>query len=821
MSRARMKTPVALLLTASLALLLGFSVAQASATTFGGLGRIGELSIKTGFAKGDVELGENDGFVVEPATGDFYVLDQVEEPQELTRVQKFNPEGKSLAQAQIKLPNGHEVEPRALALDAQKHKLYVLIDGERSSTSKHDGNDVVAAAIVSVSTEANGEELEYSTLADATTLEPYSEKAKVSLIEPAGITVDPTTHDILISAQQDEDLSESEELHSAIQRVHENGALGPRYVDSNNCLDEAAPVAEEPNCEELQGEQPNSLVVTQGGHALVEMELSQLWEIPDSANAASGFKEEKVLPRLLFSLPSGVAQFSGEEGQTGALAYATTAGEEGRLYAAGEVSPNGEPETYGVILLKTVEHSGGQPAISEIGWTGGENSTSKQPKCQVPFAAAMPLEVGGTPEQVDVFSGDETEEGEKRDIEPFLEKFGSSTSAEACGRVELTTPTIKIGSNENVQEATVGKAATLSSKVEGADALATSWKIVRRGAGGNVESEETLASPEYLGKATSLPYTFAHVGEYEITETATTDNLGTPTKQAVRKVKATLPAITFKIEASSALPAEGLPAGTSVALHAKLADPNETEPHLTLTWRFSDGSSPETQHAVGKEGLYTAVIEHAFASTCGGVCAVTLEAKDEKGAEGRDELKILMSKKAEEEAAAKKKAEEEAAAKKKAEEEEAAARKKEEEEAARQKVLGESVTHNPEAKIAGSTSLSVSSNGALTLKVSCPPKETECVGTATLQVVIAKIAKKGKKPKKVTVTLARGSFSVAGGASKSLTLHLSSQGLALLAHGHTLHASLVLLAHDSANVTRKTTTSLTLRLAPKTGKKKH
>jgi hypothetical protein len=335
-----------------------------------------------------------------------------------------------------------------------------------------------------------------------------------------------------------------------------------------------------------------------------------------------------------------------------------------------------------------------------------------------------------------------------------------------------------------------------------------------------VESEETIASPEYLGGETSLPYTFKHTGEYEITETVTTDNLGTPTELAVRKVKATLPAITFKVEPKSALPGEGLLPGVGTVFQAKVADPNEAEPKLTLTWRFGDGSAPVIQNVTGKEGSFAASVEHAFSSTCGGTCAVTLEVKDADGAEGHGELKILMSTKREREA--QENAEREAReAKERAEHEarETAEREaKEHEEKERHLVKGVEAFHNPEAKIAGSTSLSVSASGALILKVSCPPKESECVGTVTLQVVIAQGAKKGKKPKKVTVAVARGNFSIAGGATQTLTVHLSSQGRALLARDHVLHATALLVAHDSV-VTRKTTASVTLRPAQKRKKK--
>lgn len=819
MTRAPLRNSLALALTLTAALaVLVQSAASAGAQTFGGLGRIGEVSIKGGSEKGHLEIGETDAFVLEEGTGDFYVADRVEienkkgEEEELTRIQKFNGKGEALAEKLINPPNAHELELRAITLNAEKHMLYVLVEGVREGT-KYDNEKDAAVEILSFSTQ--GEELkEEKPLVEKNTLAPYSDKAKASLIEPAAIAVavDPATHEheILISAQQDEDTEANAQLRAVIQPVLENGTLGPRYVDSNNCLDSGEHAPGEPACEELQGEHPVSLVATQGGRALVEMQQEQLWEIP---MPASGSKEVPVIPRRRFVLPSTapaedevVKGFSGEEEQSDTIAYAPAGAEEGYIYAGVELSPSREAFTSGVMRLKASEHAS-ELTIGEMGWTGGAGATSKQPRCEVPISNSMPLEVAGSAEQVDVFTGIESEEPQSGRIvsEPVIEQFGSAPGAEACGHVEVTTPTIKIGNGENLTEVKAGPEAkaTLSSKVEGADALATSWKIVRR-VGGKVESEETLSSSEYLGKEAVVSYTFALPGEYEITETVTTDNLATPTRQVVRNVKAVLQPITFKIEPVSALPAEGLATGTAIKLRAKLADPNESGPHLPhlqLTWRFGDGATVGPLEVEGSEGAYTAEVEHAFTSTCGGACSVTLEAKDTRGAEGHGELKLSMytpppttttttttttpttTK-------------------------------------GNGGVLPEQVVHNPEAKIAGSTSLSVRADGAVALEVSCPAKESECAGTVTLQTVVAQSAKKHGKPKKVTVTLARGSFVVTGGASKVLTLHLSAQGRALLAHSRTLHASAVLVAHDSANVTRRTTAGVTLRLAVTKGAKK-
>jgi hypothetical protein len=122
---------------------------------------------------------------------------------------------------------------------------------------------------------------------------------------------------------------------------------------------------------------------------------------------------------------------------------------------------------------------------------------------------------------------------------------------------------------------------------------------------------------------------------------------------------------------------------------------------------------------------------------------------------------------------------------------------------------------SPLAKIAG-TSLTVSSSGALTIKVSCP-SSTTCIGTATLRTLTAVSARArtsaAKKAKKSILTLATASFTVAGGQVKSITLHVSRAGLKLLARSHVLNARATVVAHDLAGVSNTTQTTVTLRAA--------
>jgi PKD repeat protein len=120
----------------------------------------------------------------------------------------------------------------------------------------------------------------------------------------------------------------------------------------------------------------------------------------------------------------------------------------------------------------------------------------------------------------------------------------------------------------------------------------------------------------------------------------------------------------------------------------------------------------------------------------------------------------------------------------------------------------------PNAQIVG-TSLHVSSSGALKLKISCPKGESTCLGTVTLRTLTAVIASSGRmsRAKAAVLTLASGSFSMAGGADTTITLHLSSKARALLAKEHTLRVRATLLAHDLQGAHHTTQTIVVLHAA--------
>jgi hypothetical protein len=119
------------------------------------------------------------------------------------------------------------------------------------------------------------------------------------------------------------------------------------------------------------------------------------------------------------------------------------------------------------------------------------------------------------------------------------------------------------------------------------------------------------------------------------------------------------------------------------------------------------------------------------------------------------------------------------------------------------------VEASPTATIAGA-SASVSTAGAFSIKVSCPAK-ANCIGSVTVKSAGAVSAK--AHGKKSVLTLATGTFNLAGGQSKTLTLHLSATARKVLARSHVLAAKATVVAHNPSGTSKQTTTrTLSLRL---------
>jgi hypothetical protein len=188
---------------------------------------------------------------------------------------------------------------------------------------------------------------------------------------------------------------------------------------------------------------------------------------------------------------------------------------------------------------------------------------------------------------------------------------------------------------------------------------------------------------------------------------------------------------------------------------------------------------------------------------------------------------------AEEEAAAKHRAEKEAAIHRALEEvfvdrraeEEAAAKRRAEEAVAT--VTGAAAATGPSQGLAGlttsvdaevpdarlaATNLVANRAGYVSLGVSCPVGESRCVGTLILRTsdavaAQASTAKRGATP----LTLATSQFTLLGGHTTTVVLHLTPRARVLLGHTHLLHARATIVAHDRAGAWQTSVASVTIR----------
>lgn len=220
---------------------------------------------------------------------------------------------------------------------------------------------------------------------------------------------------------------------------------------------------------------------------------------------------------------------------------------------------------------------------------------------------------------------------------------------------------------------------------------------------------------------------------------------------------------------------------------------------------------------------YRAVFKNASASATTSPATLTVESKlahEERLAREAREAKEHQEVKEQQEAKEHQEAKEAEARRVAAEAQarqasEALAKQHKEEEEAKKGVLP-SQESSPDATIAG-TSVQVSSSGSLSIKISCPPGETSCAGIVTLRTLNAVAA--SAKVKKAILTLVSGSFTVPGGGVKTVTLHLSAKGRALLAKEHVLRARATVLAHNVSGASHTGVATLTLRLAKPKSKK--
>jgi hypothetical protein len=881
-------------LTATLAL-SAFAVAMtagaAQADNYGEIASFGSAGKGTGQLE---PFEEAAGMGVDPTDNSVYVVDLPDEKDEF-RLQKFtvNGEGKYTAVASVKFrPQDTEAKNEEadvvdnVVIDPVLKRVYVLASELRPS-EKIDPEKVGAADLYAFSTEPSEGKLlpasgtpatgkETGVLAGPKILKPLSEKQGESLLEPAGIAVDPTNHDIILLGGEDPGHALGETL-IAMERVSETGALGgkskePRWVDTTNYF---------------EGEGATSPVVTPAGKVLVD-NVDEIDEVP------SNFAE-KTAPKPIIEFEAAsetLVEFPGnplpEAG--GGLSL----GPEGTIYTKAGIVQQLNGEKTGYRYPGVLEFSS---AGVEEGWTGGQSAATvgENGPCQIGYSAQSQLAAG---KNHDVFVYDSTF------TKPKVIEFGPGGTG--CAKPSATKPTHSV-SGIGVPEAEpipIGDTVALSSQLTQGNALSVEWEF---GDG----TKQTVSADEF--QTTEVTHKFTQAGALEITEKIHTDVLAEPELVIHGKINIQAPGPT-------AVTGEANPIGSTTATLNGTVNPNgakvsECKFEYGTTTSYT-ASAPCAQKEPGGSGSSaTAVTAAVTGLTAHTTYHFRLVVKNAGGAgEGLDGTFTTGPTPAVATEAATSLGETTAtvhgtvnpqgAVVTKCQFEYGTASVSEHTEPCSPAGLGSGSTpvavsasltglsaHTtykfllvaanasgksqgteltftttgtvvctsgcgggggggggegggeggggggggggtgggapgggvlgnvvvkavPIATLAGA-SASVSSAGAFTLKVSCPAGESSCSGAVTLKTLKAVVASVGHqaKAKASILTLATGSFSVAGGQTKTVTLHLSAKARSLLAKLHVIASRATLVAHDPAGATHTTTATVTLRAA--------
>jgi hypothetical protein len=785
--------PLAVL--AALATLIACMMCTASAwaasESYGELARFGHAGAK----EGDFKLNEfSAAFGVDAGEGNsVYVGDEPKKGE--YRVQKLTSSGSFVAAATFLaecaagkggkcIEGTGEQGIQGITFDTvtnskgeAERRLYVLAGFERSEKAAIDSEVVAAGGLYAFSTKASGKTLADAVgtgaegvLATPSTLDATSETQGQALLEPKGIAVDPTTHEIIVAGRVDKGAvtGSSGGSHLALQRITDEGKLGARYVDP-----------ERGSSMYIEADSP---VVTQDGQVLMQR-ANQIIQIPTSFSSTSA-------PKVVFQGEEGGIVEFGEEGEEHGDDLALAPGVEGNgtLYALAEITPATTTGNEGVLALSYTTKAGEEEVhVSELGWVSGASASGSH-HCAIGFEGEFepPMVAVGAEKKVFVL-----EPGfNSGSPEPQVAEFGPGGSVTGCPAAEASEPQASI-EKVKVTKVHAGKEVTLSSTVTGANALSVEWNF---GDG----STQTVSTDEH--EEISVTHAFTKTGELTITETIHDDDLATPELTRTTKIDveeasgaspkvATSPASVKLVEgeeASFTATATGTPTPTvqwEVSIDAGAS--------WTLIAGATSASYKISSVRAAESGYeYRAAFSNVNGNSNSAAATMTVESTAEH------EAKLAAQKQLETEH--RQQLEREAQAAKERQEAKEAQERKEKE-----GTIGvlPIVEVAPTATIAAS-SLQVSASGAVSLKISCPIKAS-CAGTVTLRTLTAVASDRAMtaKQKKAILTLATGSFSVTGGSVKVLTLHLSAKARALLGHSHVLRARATILAHNASGAT--------------------
>jgi hypothetical protein len=817
-----------LILTSLLAaLLLGATLASASAWAYGEVSRFNGKGTGGTAGKAFNLTEETHAFGVDQTDGSVYVGDERGgEESEKYRLQKYSSSGAfaaevPLEQTEASLPSGIESVNgiQGVAIDHQEGIFYVLVEYRRLNTDAVDPSKGVAGALLAFKTNPEGGKLVpaagtkeegnlVGVLVPPAALSANSETQGQALIEPAGIALDPATHEVVILGQTDEGSVSGS--HQALARISKTGTVNTRYVVPT-------PLAV------LGG--GDSPVVSQSGRVFYEESGSsagaggRIMAIPASFSGAPTPVFSFVQPETLTGLfQEELVKFGEGEALSGdGLAIVPEGAQEGRLVAFAEeindVEEDGTAtQSYYGALTFAYKESGGAVSASELGWTGGKEGPKGNAKsCALgfegetyPLMAAAP---GGSLLVLSAASSEVITFGPTGEHCPTAKVFGSGLEFSIKGT--------------KVSQVSTGTPVSIAAKVLRANVLSVEWSF-----GDGTKATTHVPAGEQLQIA-QVEHEFTKSGNLSVEAVIHTDNLATPELKVLTSVT-----VKGSVKITKNPESKKLVEGQEAVFEAAAV----SSPAPTVQWELStdhgvtfkpiSGATATTYKVPGpvtpaESGFeYKAVFTNSEGeSAVTSVATLTVQTKAEHEQEEAERIQHEEEVKAEE---VRKKAqtEKEEAERTQHNSERVALEAKQAEEAAKKRAEEEAhhnvlSYHAATATVSG-RSLTVSATGLLTIKISCPAGAGACTGTLTLRTLKAVKASAGAhaaKSKATVLTLATGSFSVPAGASKTVRVHLSAKARKLLARSHVLSARATIVARNTGGQSATTQSTLTLRVA--------
>jgi PKD domain len=733
-----------------------------------------------------------------------------------------------------------------IAVDPALGRLYVLATDFRQPTLSVDSAGVeaplnerkalpVAATLYAYSTHAQGTALTPAVGANPVLVGPAALGAQSTapgqaLLEPAGITVDPETHDVIVLAHIDEagaaqDNLQSSGDHFVLQRIHDTGALGARYIDRANFFAKESIIELRPHSPIVVGPEKKEHVDVGYKRGL---QPAGIVELPDNF-------ESSEAPKTFFSPPaeSVVEEWVRSPNQSNGpnilgplVGGALTASPEGTIFGAGVIKLEELGSYQAVTAL-----SGTDGSIE--GWTGGQaqNPEAKPEErylCTIEplyYNPATPIAAGSGGDvfvlaPAYLFDRDLTSSNEIElygpPAAPAVIELGPGGAGCPAAKSRELIATLG-GAPLGGRAVQLGQQLGFSAKLTQADALSVEWNF----GDGVTESVPVQKKPQ----EPQVKHAFAVGGARTVTATIRTDDLATPTitlathvmveggvetqkereerearelkekEEQKRKEEHETEQERKEREARELKEKEeqkgkeehkengphalgvapspayrGLPGLFNASPSWDSAGPNEiTEYH----WTFGDG---------GEYAGPVPIVFHTYSAL--GSYIATLTVGDRQGhASARYSLTVKVVEPPSPPPAAAGRASPPSAP----------------------ASAVASFTHAtprvfPDVTLA-IASLRANAKGSVVLAMYCPAGETTCAGTVKLRALLAAVSRRSKRPNKALTTLASGSFKIPGGTRKRITLHLTHNVLVLLARLRRVYAQAEIVAHDLAGAT--------------------